>query len=78
MVRKGKVAEIFSKALHHDNPEAYQVGYIDLGITKETTLLGFLKISENFEMIPATRIVYIKKGNDMLYLKSVRDNTSKI
>ncbi len=78
MTRKGKVAEIFSKALYHDNPEAYQVGYIDLGIRKETTLLEFLKISENFEVIPATRIAYIKKGNEMLYLKSARDNTSKI
>ncbi|MDE1844744.1 MAG: DUF504 domain-containing protein [Thaumarchaeota archaeon] len=76
MTRKGKVAEIFSKALHHDNPELYQVGYIDLGRTKETTLQEFLKISENFEVIPATRIAYIKKGNDMLYCKSVRDNTS--
>ena len=78
MARKGKVAEIFSKALHHDNPELYQVGYIDLGTTKETTLQEFLKISENFEVIPATRIAYIKKGNDILYRKSVRDNVSKI
>lgn len=75
MVKKGKVSEIFSKALYHDNPEEYKVGYIDLGTTKETTLLEFLKISENFEVIPATRIAYIKKGNDILYLKSARDNT---
>jgi hypothetical protein len=78
MARKGKVAEIFSKALHHDNPELYQVGYIDLGRTKETTLDDFLRISENFEVIPATRIAYIKKGNDTLYCKSVRGDTSKI
>lgn len=78
MARKGKVAEIFSKALHHDNPELYQVGYIDLGTTKETTLSEFLKISENFEVIPATRIAYIKKGNDTLYYKSARDNIPKI
>lgn len=78
MARKGKVAEIFSKALHHDNPELYQVGYIDLGTTKETTLSEFLSISENFEVIPATRIAYIKKGNDILYCKSVRYKVSKI
>lgn len=78
MARKGKVAEIFSKALHHDNPELYEIGYIDLGTTKEATLSEFLKISENFEVIPATRIAYIKKGNDILYRKSVRDSASKI
>lgn len=69
MVRKGQVSEIFSKALHHDNPESYQIGYVDLGTTKETTLTEFLKISENFEVIPASRIAYIRKGNEMLYRK---------
>jgi len=78
MTRKGKVSEIFSKTLHHDNPKLYQIGYIDLGTTKETTLVEFLKISENFEAIPASRIAYIKKGNDTLYHKSVRGNTSEI
>ena len=78
MVRKGQVSEIFSKALHHDNPESYQIGYVDLGTTKETTLTEFLKISENFEVIPTSRIVYIRKGDEMLYRKSVRDNVSKI
>lgn len=73
MTRKGKVSEIFSKALYHDNPELYQIGYIDLGITKETTLEEFLKISENFEMIPASRIAYIRKGNDMLYCKKPKE-----
>ena len=69
MVRKGQVSEIFSKALHHDNPKSYQIGYVDLGATKEATLEEFLKISENFEVIPASRIVYIKKGNEMSYHK---------
>lgn len=78
MVRKGQVSEIFSKALHHDNPESYQIGYVDLGTIKETTLAEFLKISENFEVIPASRIVYIRKENVVLYRKSVRDNISKI
>jgi len=78
MVRKGQVSEIFSRALYHDNPESYQIGYVDLGTIKETTLAEFLKISENFEVIPASRIVHIRKGDEMLYRKSVRDNVSKI
>jgi uncharacterized protein (UPF0248 family) len=72
MVRKGQVSEIFSKALHHDNPESYQIGYVDLGTTKEATLTEFLKISENFEVIPASRIAYIRKGNEMLYRKKTK------
>ena len=70
MTRKGKIAEIFSNALYHDNPELYLVGYIDFSKTLETTLVEFLKLSENFETIPASRIVYIKKGSDTLYYKS--------
>jgi hypothetical protein len=70
MTRKGKVAEIFSNALYNDNPELYLVGYIDFSKTRETTLEEFLKLSENFQTIPATRIAYIKKENDILYTKA--------
>lgn len=69
MTRKGKVAEIFSNAVYHDNPELYLVGYIDFSKTRETTLGKFLKLSENFEVIPASRIAYIRKGSDILYSK---------
>jgi uncharacterized protein (UPF0248 family) len=70
MVRKGKIAEIFSNALYNDNPELYQVGYVDLGCIKEITLKEFLKLSENLEVIPATRIVHIKKEDKILYAKT--------
>ena len=70
MVRKGKVSDIFSKALYSDNPNLYSIGYIDLGQVKETALPEFLKLSENFEVIPASRITYIKKENKVLYSKS--------
>jgi hypothetical protein len=73
MPRKGLVAEIFSKALHVDNPELYSVGYLDLGQVKEVSLVEFLKLSENFEVIPASRIVHIKKQNMTLYSKSERN-----
>lgn len=67
MTRKGMIAEILSKALHHDRPDLYLVGYLDFDTIKETNLLEFLKISENFQVIPATRIAYIKKGTEILY-----------
>ena len=72
MTRKGLVAEIFSRALHVDNPELYSVGYLDLGEIKEVSLVEFLKLSENFEVIPASRIAYIKKQDMTLYSKSER------
>jgi hypothetical protein len=69
MVRKGMIAEIFSMALYSDNPELYTVGYLDLGEIKKVTLVEFLRLSENFEVIPASRIVYIMKENIILYSK---------
>ena len=78
MTRKGKIAEIFSDALYHDNPELYLVGYIDFSKTRETTLVEFLKLSENFEAIPASRIVHIKKGSDILYSKSDNKKDPKV
>lgn len=78
MTRKGKVADILSNALYNGNPELYQVGYIDFSKTREVPLREFLKLSENFETIPASRIAYIKKENDILYFRSVRKKDPKI
>jgi len=72
MTRKGKVSEILSNAIYNDNPNLYLVGYLDFNEVKETTLPEFFMISENFETIPATRIVYIKKENNVLYSRSVK------
>lgn len=70
MGRKGKIADIFfSKALYSDNPNSYSIGYVDLNKIREVSLPEFLKISENFEIIPASRIRYIKKENRILFRK---------
>ncbi|MDE1830353.1 MAG: DUF504 domain-containing protein [Thaumarchaeota archaeon] len=71
MTKKGAIAEILSKALHHDKPDLYLVGYLDFGIIREATLPEFLKLSEDFQVIPATRISYIKKGTEILYSRQV-------
>ena len=68
--QKRIVAQIFSKALHYDNPDIYFIGYLDFNVIKEARLTEFLKISENFETIPVTRIFYIKKEDTILYHKS--------
>ncbi len=74
MTRKGVVTEIFSKALHYDNPDLYFVGYLDFKVIKESTLTEFLRISDNFETIPATRIIYIKKDGKILYYNQIMKN----
>jgi hypothetical protein len=69
MARKGMMAEILSKALHCDDPKIYSIGFLDLGKIKETTLEEFLILSDHFEIIPASRIICIKKCNKKIYSK---------
>jgi predicted signal transduction protein with EAL and GGDEF domain len=65
--RKGKLEEILSKALYADNPHLYSISYRDFDSV--VPLLEFLKMSENFEVIPTNRIVVVSKGGDVLYKK---------
>ena len=67
--KKGKLEEIFSKALYADDPDLYSVSYRDFESIVQVSLLDFLKISENFELIPASRINIISKGGQELYRK---------
>jgi len=70
LVKKGKLEEIFSKALHADNPKLYTIIYRDFDELKEVSLLEFLKLSEDFQTIPASRIVYVRRLNETLYERS--------
>ncbi len=76
MTRKGKLAEIFSKARYADNPNSYIVGYLDYATIIEITFPEFIKLSDNFEIIPITRIHYVKKGTNILYSKIVNKKDS--
>jgi hypothetical protein len=67
--RKGKLEEILSKALYADDPHLYSVSYRDFDLVVQVPLLEFLKISENFEVIPANRIIVVSKGGEELYRK---------
>jgi uncharacterized protein (UPF0248 family) len=69
MTKKGRLKEIFSKALYADNTVLYSVSYRDFNSIVEVPLIEFIKISENFEVIPANRILEIKKGDKVLYHK---------
>lgn len=72
MVKKGIVEEIFSKARFANELELYNVSYRDLDKIKETTLLEFIKESEEFSKIPISRIVRIRKNNTILFEKVSR------
>jgi hypothetical protein len=69
MSRKGKLAEIFSKALYYDNPDLYSLKYRDLNKVVKVSLAEFLKVSENFQLIPASRILSVTKDGTLLYNK---------
>jgi hypothetical protein len=70
MVKKGKLQEIFSKALYGDDAEGYSVFYRDYNSVVKIPLLEFLKVSENFQLVPASRILKIEKNGGILYSKA--------
>ncbi|MEO9294263.1 MAG: DUF504 domain-containing protein [Nitrososphaera sp.] len=69
-MKKGRIEEIFSRALHADDPSLYFVSYRDFDSIAEVTLAEFVQLSENFSVIPASRITRIRKGDRVLYEKS--------
>ena len=78
MSRKGKLAEIFSKALYHDNPDLYSLNYRDFNKVVKVSLVEFLKVSENFQLIPASRILSVTKEGRVLYnKKSLNESVHK-
>ncbi len=71
MTKKGLIQEIFSKAIFADNPKKYQITYRDFEFLREESLVDFIKESEHFEKIPASRIIAIKKNNKILFRKKI-------
>jgi hypothetical protein len=69
MPKKGKIEEIFSKAIYADNPSNYIVTYRDFENFRQINLKDFIDLSENFQLIPISRITQIQKGKKILYRK---------
>jgi hypothetical protein len=76
MVKKGKLTEIFSKALYYDDPERYSVSFRDFDSVVRISLPEFLKVSDNFETVPASRILTIEKDGVIQFSKN--QNHSKV
>lgn len=69
MTRKGRLKEIFSKALYADDPNLYSVSYREFNSIIKVSLPEFLRLSENFEIIPPNRIFLITREGKVLYRK---------
>jgi hypothetical protein len=67
VTRKGRLDEIFSKALYADDATLYSVSYRNFENTVEVPLPEFVKLSENFTVIPQTRILLVRKHEQVLY-----------
>lgn len=82
MTKKGIIDEIFSKARFGNESETYRIFYRDFEKIIEITLPEFIKVSENFETIPISRIEKITKNNTVLFEKNtqkeVEDKSYKI
>jgi len=70
LTKKGRLEEIFSRALHADDYSLYFVSYRDFESIVEVPLDEFVRMSENFSVIPASRITRVRRGNETLYTKS--------
>ena len=67
--KKGRLQEILSKAIYADDPHTYIISYRDFDTILSIPLLKFIEVSQNFEIIPATRIIQDKKGERIMYEK---------
>jgi uncharacterized protein (UPF0248 family) len=67
--RKGAIREIISKALYYDDPSDYRIFYRDFESVVEVSLAEFIEASNFLETIPITRIVEIRKTNQVIYKK---------
>ena len=72
MAKKGIIEEIFSKDRYADDPNSYKIFYRDFDKIRELSLPEFEKESNNFGIIPVTRIKLIKRNNKILFTKKIK------
>ncbi len=65
--RKGELEEVLSRALHADDPGLYTVVFRDMDSLRELKLSEFMRESEGFSRIPASRIVEIRRAGSVVY-----------
>ena len=67
--KKGIIKEIISRAVYLNELDKYDVSYRDFEDIVTVPLREFMRISENLEIIPITRIDQIKRDSYIIYKK---------
>jgi hypothetical protein len=70
--KKGIIKEIISRAVYLNELDKYDVSYRDFEDIVTVPLREFMRISENLEIIPITRIDQIKRDSCIIYKKFKR------
>ena len=70
--KKVIIKEIISRAVYLNELDKYDVSYRDFEDIVTVPLREFMKISENLEIIPITRIDQIKRDSCIIYKKFKR------
>jgi phosphatidylserine decarboxylase len=70
--KKGLIKEIISRAVYLNELDKYDVSYRDFEDIVTVPLREFMRISENLEIIPITRIDQIKRDSCIIYKKFKR------
>ncbi len=68
--KKGILREIISKALYQEDIRLYTVSYRDFERIVDMSLKDFLDASNNLETIPITRIVEVRRKDEIVYKKT--------
>ena len=68
--KKGKLQEVLSKAIYADDPSLYSIFYRDYNTIITTTLVKFMILSQNLQIIPATRILKIMRKEQIVYFNN--------
>ena len=68
--KKGKLQEVLSKAIYADDPSLYSIFYRDYNTIITTTLVKFMILSRNLQIIPATRILKIMRKEQIVYFNN--------
>jgi len=70
IVEKGTMEEIFSKAKFSRESNQHMISFRDFKKGKDTSLPKFIIELNNFQKIPASRIIMIRKNNRILFEKN--------
>jgi uncharacterized protein (UPF0248 family) len=70
--KKGSLEETLSYSIYNDKSELYTISYRDKDRNKQASLKQFMQ-SEDYSMIPLTRITLISKDGNIVWRKGQKE-----